>query len=118
MRILVETYRNGTSWHKVFEEYDSNNNYVGKWCSQGGRTTEATGTVSLTRAFGNTDYKTFAMMVGKRNSFIPGVYLNRVITTSTKQSGSFFIDYKTVNPSGRGTFEYYDWRAEGFITEA
>ena len=113
MRILVETYRNGTSWYKVFEEYDPDNgNYIGKWCEQGGRVAEATTTIYLNNAYGNTDYKVFVQQNGS-----DGAFLNRCQTASVKASDSFYVDYKSLDPEGSGTFTYYDWKAEGYITE-
>ena len=37
LRRLVETYSNGTSWYKVYDEYDPTTGELsGKWCEQGG----------------------------------------------------------------------------------
>lgn len=36
-RKLVDSYINGTSWYKVFSEYDATTgDYIGQWCEQGG----------------------------------------------------------------------------------
>ena len=111
--VLIDSYKSGTSWYKVFEEYDPDNgNYVGKWCEQGGRSDQKEGTVYLGQAYSNTDYKVFVQQNGS-----DGAYLNRCQTVSQKTSNSFWIDYKTLDPSGSGTFTYYDWKAEGYITE-
>lgn len=35
-RKLIEVYNNGTSWYKVYNEYDpSTGTFIGKWCEQG-----------------------------------------------------------------------------------
>lgn len=39
LRKLVESYVNGTSWYKIFDEIQSDGT-VKKWCEQGGRGTK------------------------------------------------------------------------------
>ena len=68
-RRLVEVYNNGTSWYKVFEEYDpSTGNFIGNWCEQGGEISVSgqSGTqITLLKPMANTDYNVCALSFGR-----------------------------------------------------
>ena len=53
MKVVVETYQNGTSWYRVYSD---------GWCEQGGRYTMATtgiGTIAFLKPFKDTNYNIF-----------------------------------------------------------
>lgn len=60
-RKLIEIYNNGTSWYKVYAEYNpSTGAFVGNWCEQGGKTSAIEGNQVITflKSFANTNYYT------------------------------------------------------------
>lgn len=46
-RTVVESYVSGTSWYRVWSD---------KWCEQGGRISDAGGTVTFLKTFSSADY--------------------------------------------------------------
>lgn len=106
-RILIakkEATSSDKSWYNLYSD---------GYCEQGGRSDQKEGTVYLGQAYSNTDYNVFVMQNGS-----DGAYLNRCQTVSKKTTGSFWIDYKTLDPSGSGSFTYYDWIAIGYASVA
>lgn len=106
LRKLVEVYNNGSSWYKVFEEFDATTgNYVGKWCEQGGKTSTRTSnsriTINLLKPFINTDYTILQSNIG-------GWTENESGTVSDIAQSSFGI----FAWSGRASF----WEARGYIS--
>ena len=92
-RKLIEVYNNGTSWCKVYNEYDpSTGTFIGKWCEQGGRTTYSTTgteTVSLLKEMRDTNYSCQVTLFGDTSGYtsnIQGQYLTcwDLTTTSFK----------------------------------
>ena len=62
LRRLVEIYKNGFDWYKVYDEYDpSDGSFVGKWCEQGGKTgtlpANATLQIDLLKTYTDTNYQ-------------------------------------------------------------
>ena len=58
LRKLVESYVNGTSWYKVFDEIQENGS-IKKWCEQGGKNYCVSGqwtVISFLKVFANTNY--------------------------------------------------------------
>jgi hypothetical protein len=92
-RKLIEVYNNGTSWYKVYNEYDpSTGTFIGKWCEQGGRTaysTTGTETVSLLKEMRDTNYSCQVTLFGGTSGYtsnIQGQYITcwDLTTTSFK----------------------------------
>lgn len=55
-RKLSDVYVNGTSWYKVFDEYNpTTGEFVGKWCEQGGKTSSVTETILLLKEMADTN---------------------------------------------------------------
>lgn len=108
-RKLVEVYNNGTSWYKVFREYNpQNGSYVGLWCEQGGITAVSTAlaTVNFLKTFRDTNYT-----INLANSYIgdSGGGATSSGDVSSKTTSSMQISQ--VNGSNRGTY----WEAKGYI---
>lgn len=103
-RKLVELYKNGTSWYKVFREYDtSTGNLIGLWCEQGGLISSNSGTsVSLLKSYADTNYS--ILLSGSYSS--AGSDINTVAWNN--KTTSSFTYYKTLS---NGT----TWYACGYI---
>ena len=107
LRRLVEVYNNGTSWYKVFQEYDkSTGNLIGNWCEQGGRTSTISngGTLTTTflKPFSSKNYTLTHAIV----STIGGSANDRVTVFET----TYFTAY---SGSGGAT---WSWMACGYIS--
>lgn len=104
-RILIakkEATSSDKTWYNLYSD---------GYCEQGGMEPNASTTISLSVSFRDTIYNVFAMQNGS-----DGAYLNRAETISKKTTSNFFIDFKTLNPSGTGSFTYYDWIAVGYAS--
>lgn len=88
-RKLVEVYKNGSSWYKVFDEYNpTTGTYVGKWGEQGGKLTAVSNPQSVTflKPFVDTNYFIVKNVGSSNNAAIndPGVsFYNLTTTTAT-----------------------------------
>lgn len=112
-RKLVEVYNNGTSWYKVFNEYDpSTGALIGKWGEQGGM-------LSLT-------YKTRAYTDITITLLKEMIDTNYSISLSTSDRGNVHLSnwvYSTINTTDFVTRTYSDgastgtgfWRVSGYI---
>ena len=71
LRKLVESYVNGTSWYKIFDEIQSDGT-VKKWCEQGGRGTKTSSygyeTITLLVPMADTNYTLLNCKNSSRNS--------------------------------------------------
>lgn len=114
-RKLIEVYRNGASWHKVYNEYDpSDGTFVGKWCEQGGthdngsdvRTFSATPT--FTKTFADTNYYVTFTSVSTSSSGICGI-----VGTGNKSTSSITMTYYGNSSSDKA--RYIVWQAKGYI---
>ena len=98
VQCVVETYNNGTSWYRVWSD---------GWCEQGGISPSggdtSTQTVTLLKAFSNTDYNVVAIQRdGPAGNYTNGL---RILNYTT---ASFQINYRT-----GGTTTAY-WKACGY----
>lgn len=112
-RRLVEVYNNGTSWYKVFNEYDpTTGTLIGKWGEQGGM-------LSLT-------YKTRAYTDITITLLKEMVDTNYSISLTTSDRGNVHLSnwvYSTINTTDFVTRTYSDgastgtgiWRVSGYI---
>ena len=73
-RKLVEIYNDGTSWYKIYNEYDTTTgNFIGQWCEQGSTATFTSGAVGAKTIdlvyypYKDTNY---TLIVGKNTSDI------------------------------------------------
>jgi hypothetical protein len=105
-RKLVEVYSNGTSWYKVFDEYDpTTGNFIGKWCEQGGSTvfTNYSTTVSLLKTYADTNYTLITATYGWSNT--PSQW----IAGGVKSTNQFTIVSTTSLAMTAA------WRTEGYL---
>lgn len=79
LRKLVESYVNGTSWYKVFDEIQANGS-IKKWCEQGSVLATSTtgsayesGTKTLLKPFIDTNYSLFLQNSGNDTSYEPKI---------------------------------------------
>ena len=115
-RRLVEIYNNGTSWYKVFDEYDpSTGNFVGKWCEQGGYVNSLVGSVAsgwqvtFLKAFADTNY-TITFLSSHGDTSTNGV----AVQYGNYYYGCYYPSSKSTTGimiRGQGT-----WQAEGYIS--
>ena len=108
LRKLVESYINGASWYKIFDEIQSDGT-VKKWCEQGGSFTnsgDTTQTISFLKPFVDTSYYfnrcNESTVTGTATSFASEGYSNKTVTSISLYS------YRSV------TNVY--WKAEGYIS--
>ena len=97
---ITETYRNGTSWYRVYSD---------GWCEQGGMfssNADSTGTISLIKEYSNTNYNCLLTLVADNT------------TMNNSGAGSVWIVSKTnstfrwANDTWGGTMQ---WCACGYI---
>lgn len=101
-RKLVELYKNGTSWYKVFREYDpSTGNLIGLWCEQGG--VVSADTISFLKTYVDTNYN-LQLTIGNNDT---GAYQHKNYPYSKTTTG--------FTTSGATGFTVKDWRACGYI---
>lgn len=107
-RKLTEVYNNGSSWYKVFDEYDpTTGTFIGKWCEQGGTKdfTSYYTTVNLLKTYKDTNYTLLMISWGWTGT--PGEY----IVGGTKSTNQF--EMRSTTPySMEGA-----WRTEGYLDE-
>lgn len=107
-RKLVELYNNGTSWYKVFREYNpQDGSYIGLWCEQGGQTPDTasatqTKTATLYPSFKDTNYFAVGTTVGT------GTYAGVITKTTTSVA---FYSVVTAGNLKQGVL----WYACGYI---
>ena len=106
-RKLSEVYVNGTSWYKVFDEYDPATGYfVGKWCEQGGiGQYNNQDSITLLKSFADTNYSVQA-------TFHPASYSYAYISVYDKSTSDFKISI--VQGTG-GTYGIVCWEAKGYL---
>jgi hypothetical protein len=108
-RKLVEVYSNGTSWYKVFDEYDpTTGTFIGKWCEQGNSTEfiPTTGqSVVFLKPFASDDFCAF---VCKATSNYSGAATN---PCCIRNNGGLGMAISV----GGGANEYAQWYACGYI---
>ena len=95
---VVESYVNGTSWYRVYDD---------GWCEQGGMETtksQAERSVSFLKTFSNTSYSVLLCYQAS-----DGDLSNGALTTRTKNTGSF-----TFYP---WSADEICWQASGYIGE-
>lgn len=104
---VTETYRNGTSWYRVWSD---------GWCEQGGiydygSSIQSTSVnISLLKSFSNTNYTLEATpsrgtVINTSTSIMSG--------THSKQVSSFSFTWLGINTAD--TVQYVDWTACGYI---
>jgi len=83
-RRLIEVYNNGTSWYKVFNEYNpSTGAFIGKWCEQGGRCSANKQTVTYLKPFVDTNYTvTGGLIPGTSSGSYEHLNIGSLTTTS------------------------------------
>lgn len=83
-RRLIEVYNNGTSWYKVFNEYNpSTGAFIGKWCEQGGRCTATSQTMTFLKPFIDTNYTvTGGLIPGTSSATYEHLNIGSLTTTS------------------------------------
>lgn len=110
LRKLVESYVNGTSWYKVFDEIQENGT-IKKWCEQGGRYTVASSsphTINLFKTMSDTDYS--IMICPAMNN--AGDYTVSILVRSDMiTTSSFGVQKQWTSSTG-----YYYWKAKGYIS--
>ena len=96
---VVQTYRNGASWFRIWSD---------GWCEQGGVTqiTSNPQTITLLKPYCNTDY---TVTNTKQMNASGGGYIwsNRLIS---KSSNSFVMSQEVLNPC------YLNWAAQGYTS--
>ena len=99
--VVVETYQNGTSWYRVYDD---------GWCEQGGDYTLSSNngsiSISFLKPFNNTIY---SILVSKQvdNNYDQSVYVPKIRTRST----TGFIGACNVDVSN----SLFIWQASGYI---
>ena len=99
--VVVETYQNGTSWYRVYDD---------GWCEQGGDYTLSSNngsiSISFLKPFNNTNY---SILVSKQvdNNYDQSVYAPKIRTRST----TGFIGACNVDVSN----SLFIWQASGYI---
>lgn len=96
---VVETYRNGTSWYRVWSD---------DWCEQGGRYTGKNGSVTFLKPYIDTNYtitEGFGMSGGGDATAHYTIQTDTITTT-----GFSFKAQWTSSTSG-----YFYWQASGYI---
>ena len=110
-RRLVEVYHSGTSWYKVFAEYNPTTGaFIGNWCEQGGRfesADESETQVDFLKEFADTNYALVGMHYGNQGL---AQYANgwNVITLNTA--------YAVIKNQTNGTNSFM-WTAYGYLAE-
>ena len=93
--VVVETYKNGTSWYRVYSD---------GWCEQGGYVSFVSGmTINLLKSFANTNYHvqlTLSKDVAINNPTI--------VKIAGKTSSAFIATYAS-------TDAFLFWEAKGYI---
>lgn len=106
LRKLVESYVNGTSWYKIFDEIQSDGT-VKKWCEQGGRTTSYSGagyeTITLLKPMADVNYT----LLNCNNSAAARGDQRDAYIISTTQIG---VGYDNSQSGGA------IWKVEGYIS--
>lgn len=109
LRKLVESYANGTSWYKVFDEIQENGT-IRKWCEQGGTWGTSTGdwasaSVVFLKPFIDTNFHLIAL-----GNWSSGGSSSCSITarSTTGFTGTYANNLYSVMPSF--------WRAYGYIS--
>ena len=102
-RKLRESYINGGSWYKVFDEYNPLNGFfVGRWCEQGGSVEGGSiKTVTFLKPFADTNYTVVSTPV-----FRSGDYSTTMRGISDKTSTSVSVDSRYLGA---------EWYACGYI---
>ena len=111
-RKLSEVYINGTSWYKVFDEYDpTTGNLVGKWCEQGGQASVGSSSVTFLKEFVDTNYYVTA------HTITNDLYSTYHSVIGTKSTTGFTIASGQYN-FAPGVLTYGDasWEAKGYIS--
>lgn len=107
LRKLVESYVNGSSWYKIFDEIQSNGT-VRKWCEQGNMYEEiptAGKTVALLKPYIDTTYSSFVCQCTHN------------YTGSQNNSFCMRTDASTISIGvGGGAVNYASWKTEGYIS--
>jgi hypothetical protein len=107
-RKLVELYNNGTSFYKIYKEYNpQDGSYVGKWCEQGGQISYPSPTwysVTFLKPFVDTNYLVYGTYIAPADNF------SNATLGITKSSPS--LCYITVYGVGFTA----DWYACGYIS--
>ena len=111
-RKLIEVYNNGTSWCKVYAEYNpSTGAFIGNWCEQGGRTvysTTGTETVALLKEMRDTNYLCQVTLFADTSGYTSGIqgqYLTCWDLTTTSFKHQRF-NAQTVQQM---------WKVEGYL---
>lgn len=91
---VVETYRNGSSWYRVWSD---------GWCEQGGYSAAGGYIVTFLKKYTSTDYTAFATFEGS--------YSANSISIVTRTNTGFHLNRGTEVTDIGGKF----WRAEGYI---
>lgn len=116
-RRLVEVYNNGTSWYKVFNEYDpSTGTLIGKWCEQGGIYTVSvthggTYDITLLKPYKDTAYSVLSSFFTDKNASTSAFTVQTCF--SVKNTTGFNFNYGA--QSGTSATLHYTWRASGYI---
>lgn len=100
--ILTESYKNGTSWYRVYSD---------GWCEQGGQVTgeafnSTTINVTFLKPFVDTTYCVLATRINGEN-YINGAWINNKASTS--------MTIKTGSQTTAAQNEPADWQACGYI---
>lgn len=112
LRKLIEVYKNGSNWYKVFAEYDpSTGSFVGNWCEQGGSIAVTSGdneyTVSLLKNYANTNY---IVLKNYGSSSIGTKAMDAEVSCYTKTISSFKTHCNSDDTDS------FDWYACGWIS--
>ena len=108
LRRLIEVYNNGTSWYKVFNEYNpSTGALIGKWCEQGGMTAYQSGVnveiVTFLKPYRSVPYiSTTSVSTGGFSDSVVSIY--NLTTTG--------FEKRYVRNVGLG----WSWNARGYIS--
>lgn len=108
LRKLVESYTNGSSWYKVFDEIQSDGT-VKKWCEQGGQATLGTFSYTFLKPYLNSPFVYFQC-----NSTNTGTATNQgawMINSIPTTTGFTIMNAFTSSCHLAGY-----WRAEGYIS--
>ena len=120
-RKLITSYRQGSSWYKVFAEYDSiTGNFIGYWCEQGGVTgTESTTrgqtiSISFLKQFADTNYTVIASDgTTSKSTYSNSVGIITILNGTKTATGVSVASYGFNTSDAHGVI---NWVAKGYIS--